>query len=182
MTTDTKAVETNVDVAATSTETVVTPITTEIDYEAVLAQTKAELAKVRDERENYRKGMLKAKGKLSSEDSTDTESEGTTEALVERLVQEKFLSTREAQLQADSDATVMKLAKRNKELELALKNRASVTTVSAQGSNSDKATITTDDYLSKDQLNALKAKGWDDKKIEQFKANAKKISSLPRNV
>jgi hypothetical protein len=33
--------------------------------------------------------------------------------------------------------------------------------------------VKTDNYLSADQITALKAKGWDDKKIEAFKKNVK---------
>ncbi len=168
---ETKAVETKVEVAAPQQE---------VDYEAVLAQKDAELAKVQEEKENYRKGMLKAKGKLPDEYSSDNDAQEDLDEKIDRKVQERLLSTKEAQLQAEKDAAYKSLIKRNKELEVALKNRGQVTTSTGQGSNQEKTEGKVDDYLSNDQIAALKAKGWDDKKIEAFKANARKTSQMPK--
>jgi len=181
MTTEKPAVETKVEAAAPQPETVATPTATEVvDYEAVLAKKDAELAEVRTERENYRKGMLKAKGKLPEEEELDSSTPEGMEALVDRKVQEKFLSTKEAQLQADKDAALRAMIKRNKELEVALKNRGQILSPTAGGSNTEKPEGKVDNYLSNDQINALKAKGWDDKKIESFKKNMTKGTSMPK--
>jgi len=171
---DTKAVETNVDVAATSTEAVATQSATEVDYEAQLAAKDAEIAKIASEKENYRKGMLKAKGKLPGDNQVDSDDSETLDEKIARKVQETVLSTREAQVQAERDAIQKASLKRIKELELALKNRSQVTSVSASGSNHDKPEVKTDDYLSPEQLNYFKSKGWSNEKIEEFKKNAKK--------
>ncbi len=121
--------------------------------------------------------MLKAKGKLPEEEES---SDSDLDTLIERKVQEKFLSTKEAQLQSEKDAAYTAIIKRNKELEVALKNRGQITSTSAAGSNQDKPEVKTDSYFSKDQINALKAKGWDDKKIEEAKQNMLKGPQLPR--
>ena len=175
-----KPVETKVADAGTATETVVTPTTTEVDSETLLAQKDAEIAKITEERENYRKGMLKAKGKLPEESELDDSAPEGMEALIDRKVQEKFLSTKEAQLQAEKDALIKATMKRNKELELALKNRGQITSTSGQGSNQDRPEGKVDNILSNDQINSLKAKGWDDKKIESFKKNMSKINEMPK--
>jgi hypothetical protein len=181
MTTEIKPVENKVEVAGTSTETVATPIAIEVvDYEAVLAKKDAELAEVRTERENYRKGMLKAKGKLPEEEDLDSSTPEKMEEIIDRKVQEKFLSTREAQLQAEKSAALTALLKRNKELEVALKNRGQILSPTGTGSNTEKPEGKVDNYLSNDQVNALKAKGWDDKKIEAFKKNMTKGTSMPK--
>ena len=168
MSTETKAVETKVETAATQPETVVTPTTTEVDYEVELQKKDAEIAKIKEDKENYRKGMLKAKGKLPEEDNLEEES---LDDKVSRLVKEQILSTREAQVQAEKDAFVTSMVKKNKELTLALKNRAQVTDMSAQGSNQDKPVIASNSFFSKEQIESFKAKGWSDAKIEQAKQN-----------
>ena len=179
MSTETKPVETKVEVAGTSTETVVTPTTTEVDYEAVLKQKDDELAQVKRDKENYRKGMLKAKGKLP-DDSLDNEESEDAESMTRRIVQETLLSTKEAQLQAEKDIALKAVLKRNKELEIALKNRGQITSTSAQGSNQERTEIKTDNYFSPEQLQALRAKGYDDKKIEELKKNMSKVSQMPK--
>ena len=168
---DTKTVETKVETAVTQPQAEAAVTASEVDYEALLAQKDAELAQVRTEKDNYKKGLLKAKGKLPEEDQTDTGNPEELDALIERKVQERFLSTKEAQIQAEKDTALKAVLKRNKELEVALKNRGQITTTSGQGSNEDRPEVKVDKVLSSDQINALKAKGWDDKKIEAFKKN-----------
>jgi hypothetical protein len=180
MTIETPAVETKVETAATQPETVATPNATQVDYEAVLKQKDDELAQVRTERENYRKGMLKAKGKLPEEDYSDNNQTETQEEMVRRIAREELLTTKETQLQAEKEQLYNVLIKRNKELEVALKNRGQILQTSGQGSNSEKPEAKVDDYLSNDQIRDLKKRGWDDKKIEAFKANARKISNMPK--
>ena len=175
------AVETKVEVAATPQETKVeTPSQTqpEVDYEAELQKKDAEIAKVREEKDNYRKGMLKAKGKLPEED--DNSSEEDLDSKIDRKVQERLLQTREAQVQSEKDALVLSLAKKNKELTLALKNRGQINTSSGQGSNQERPEGKVDNVLSNDQLASLKARGWDDKKIEEFKKNLNKVNQMPK--
>jgi hypothetical protein len=173
-------VETKVETAVASQETVVAPITTEVDYEAVLAQKDAELAQVRTEKENYRKGMLKAKGKLPEDSQTDDEGTETQEQMFRRIAREERLSEKETQIQADKDNALKAVLKRNRELELALKNRGQVTSTSAGGSNQDMPAGKVDNYFSNDQIASFKAKGWDDKKIETLKKNLLKGNQMTK--
>lgn len=174
MSEETKVVETKTETATVQQEATVNAA--EVDYEAVLAQKDAELAQVRTERENYRKGMLKAKGK-PVESSGDEEDE-TQEDMVRRVTREELSRTKEAQLQSEKDALIAKTLKRNKELEVALKNRGQILSTSAQGSNKEKPEGKADSYFSNDQIQALKAKGWSDKKIEAAKQNI--LKSQPK--
>src|SRR6185312_1145563 len=173
MSTETTAVETQTETAAPQSEVVESSTieSTEVDYEAELAKKDAEISQIKKEKENYRKGMLKAKGKIPDEDDNSSNVDEDIDSKVKRLVQEQLLVTKEAQAIADKENLVKDLARKNKELTLALKNRGQVTSTSAQGSNNDKPEVKTDKVLSNDQLSALKAKGWDDKKIEEFKKN-----------
>lgn len=157
------------------------PTQSEVDYEAVLAEKDAEIAKVQAEKENYRKGLLKAKGKIPADYQTDTDEPEDTESMTRRIVNETILSTKEAQLQAEKDATIKAQSKRLKELEIALKNRGQITSNSADGSNQEKPEGKKDNYFSNDQLTALRAKGYDDKKIETLKKNMTLISQMPMN-
>jgi len=165
MSKENETVETKVETAVA--QPVVVADTTEVDYEAELKKKDDELVKVREEKENYRKGMLKAKGKLPEEDNL----EESLDEKIDRKVQERLLNTRESQVQAEKDALVTSLAKKNKELTLALKNRAQVTDTSASGSNKDRPEVKVDSFFSKEQLESFKVKGWSDKKIEDLKQN-----------
>lgn len=154
------------------------PVQQEVEESSELDQTRAELAKVRKEKDNYRKGLLKAKGKLPEEDQSDIEPPENWREEARRIAREEYLTTQEAQLKAKEEAQVEKILKRNKELETALKNRGQITSTSASGSNEDKAEVKTDSYFSKDQLQALKAKGWSDEKIEAAKKNMTRGTQL----
>lgn len=169
-----ETVENKVETAVAQSETVTAPIVTEVDYEAELKKKDDEIIRIREVSENYRKGMLKAKGKLPEED--DNSSEEDLDSKIDRKVQEKLLASRESQLQGEKDKLIVDMAKKNKELILALKNRDQITDNSGSASNQDKPEVKVDKVLSSDQINALKAKGWDDKKIEEFKKNLNKGS------
>ena len=173
MSTETQTVETKVENAVAQPKTETSTQTAEVDYEVELQKKDAEIAKVREEKENYRKGMLKAKGKLPDEDDNSSNEDEDLDSKIDRKVQERLLATREATILSEKEALVSSLAKKNKELSLALKNRGQISTSSGQGSNEDRPEVKTDDYFSADQVNALKAKGWSDEKIATAKKNMK---------
>lgn len=170
MSTEKDAVKTDVQPAA-AVEKTETSQTEEVDYEAMLNEKDVELAKLREEKENYRKGLLKAKGKLPEDDDKSSNDEDDK---FRRIVREEMLTSREAQIQSEKDALIIASAKKVKELTLALKNRQQITNTSAPGSNQEKGEVKTDNFFSSEQINSLKAKGWSDKKIEEFKKNLAK--------
>lgn len=173
-------VETKVESAVTQPESGVTQSTPEVDYEAELAKKDAEIARIAGEKENYRKGLLKAKGKLPDDDDNSSNYDEDIDAKIDRKVQERLLATQEAKVLAEKEALVVNLAKKNKELTLALRNREQISTSSGQGSNQEKAESKPDTVLSSDQLNSLRAKGWDDKKIEEYKKNLVRGIQVPK--
>lgn len=175
-----EGVEAKIDVAPNQSETAVAQDTAQVDFETILAEKDAELAKIKQEKENYKKGLLMAKGKIPEDYQADSDGTETQEQMFRRIAREELLATKEAQLLADKDSAYKAVIKRNKELELALKNRGQISSSSAQGSNQDKPEGKVDNYLSNEQLAYFKAKGWDDKKIEAFKENAKKVGQMPR--
>lgn len=157
-----KAVETTTEQAATQTEEV-NPL------EAQLIEKDALILKLSSERDNYRKGMLKAKGKAGDEDT-----EETVEDKVSRLVKEQLLETEFSKVTAEKDDLIKKTIARNKELEVALKNRTQISS-SGAGSGSEQKLTVKDNVLSDDKLKQLKAMGWNDAKIEAYKKNLMKL-------
>lgn len=154
--------------------------TTEVDYEALLAEKDAEIAKVEQEKNNYRKGLLKAKGKIPEDYQSDADDSEDQDTRTRRIVEETLLSTKEAQIRAEKDQVTKAAFKRIKELETALKNRGQITSSSGEGSNQEKPEGKKDNYFSNDQIAYFKSKGWDDKKIESVKKNMTKINEMPK--
>ncbi len=64
------------------------------------------------------------------------------------------------------------ILKTNKEMAVALQNRQGLSTT-GQGTSTEGMEVK-DSFLSKEQVNDLKARGWDDKKIQRFKTNLRK--------
>ncbi len=63
--------------------------------------------------------------------------------------------------------------KTQREMAVALNNRQGLATGGGQGTSSEGPEVK-DGFLSKDQVKDLKARGWDDKKIQRFKDNLRK--------
>lgn len=138
------------------------------ELEKQLAEKDALIAKIAADRDNYKKGMLKAKGKKTDDDDSDDEENIDTK--VARLVNEKLLDSQYNQAQIEKDNLIKEALKRNKELETALKNGTGIARA-ATGSGSEQKLTIKDPVLSEEKLNQLKAMGWDDKKIDSFKKN-----------
>jgi predicted metal-dependent phosphotriesterase family hydrolase len=165
---------------APESEIAVTQTTAQVDYEALLAQKDDELSKVNEKMENYRKGMLLAKGKIPGERQTDSDGTESQEEMTRRIVQETLLTSEQSRIQAEKDQVLKSALKRNKELETALKNRGQISSASGDGSNQDRPEGKKDNYFSNDQISALKAKGFDDAKIEALKKNMAKVMEMPK--
>ncbi len=116
--------------------------------------------KAEENAENYKKGMLKAKGKLKSDDDAGDENDDD-----------------DADEGKDKDGdspvlaeTVKQLLKRNAELVTAVVHKTQVSSAPA-GAGSESKVNVSDNLLSADQLANLKARGWNDEKIARFKQN-----------
>lgn len=105
------------------------------------------------ERDNYKEGMLKAKGKLKSDETEEDEGADKKGKDSSELVD-----------------VVKELLKQNQEITVAAINRSQIAT-SGQGGSSEAKVEVSDNLLSAAQLKDLKARGWDDKKIARFKQN-----------
>jgi len=128
---------------------------TSVDADLVqaLADSLDREEKLKIERDNYKKGMLKAKGKDADAHEDDAAASADTKGDSAELI-----------------GVVKQLLKRNQELETAVITKAQVST-SGQGAGSDSKVEVGDNMLSAEQLKDLKGRGWDDAKIARFKAN-----------
>ena len=153
-----KGVETQASVAPASKEGAV-----EESHEDNLVKMVESLLKENDrlskDRDNYREGLLKAKGKAT--ENSDAEPTGSED--IKQIVREEI----SRQLQNDE------LAKQKdtviRELKVALKNRSQVTT-SVSGGSSDKVSPS-NGVLSPDQVAELKKRNpalWTDEKIKEL--------------
>lgn len=160
-----KEVETKTEVASTQQQEVKKEETgasaVQIDYAAELAKKDAELAKLAIERDNYKNGLLAAKGKLPEQQVVENQPD--IEALIDQKVSEKLYSEKEKQIQAEKNALLEDALKKVSELSTALANKQGITT-SAGGTSSDNSQPQ-NQFFSPDQIRDLKARGWDDAKI-----------------
>lgn len=144
------------------------------ELEVQLAEKDVEIARLTTEKENYKKGMLKAKGKLPKDDEEEDDSEESVDDKVKRLVKESLLDSQIGKVQSEKDNLLKKALARNKELETAIKNRSQISTADA-GSGSEQKLVIKDTTLSAEKLAKFKSMGWDDKKIERYKQNLSKL-------
>ena len=158
--------KTTVEIQADAEQQKIAPSTmTEIDAGARIAELEAEKAKLATERDNYRIGMLKAKGKTPV---VLDEDEGEDDK-IRRISSETLADSRLADIARELDSIIKKALIENKELKMALKNKPSTIAVST-GSESTQA-VATSGILSKEDIDIAKARGWSDKKIELLKKN-----------
>jgi hypothetical protein len=143
----------------------------ENEAEKLLADKDREIEFLREKKEQYRKGMLKAKSKLEPEydDSEDLES------LVERKVQEKLFDAKIQEAEKQKDEILQKTLKENAELKQLAKSKGLMPF--SMGSNQDKPEVTSEDYFSPQQVEDLT------KRAVQLGMNPEKyIASVKQNL
>ena len=113
-----------------------------VDYEA-------ELEKLRKERDNYKNGLLVAKGKKSLDDFAENEKEDIQELIVKTVEERLNMKNTKAFEEREADL-VKKILSENKELKIALRNRAQTTAVSAS-SKTDTTEPAKRDQLTREQ-------------------------------
>lgn len=133
------------------------------------AEKDAVIAKLTQERDNYRTVALARKGKLPA----DSELLGEDfEELVKAKVQETLANTEISRIETEKKAETAKILKENAELRLALKNRP----MSGIGSDAGTSSEVKDNVFSPAQIEvlkqrALRIKADPDKFIENAKKN-----------
>lgn len=143
----------------------------EVRLNALLEENK----KLTSDRDNYRNALLAKKGKIEAEelDLTDPTQLG---AYISKTVEDRLLAERQSRSEGDIEAYARELARKNKELTIALSSR---TTVSAAGTGAGSTNDTKDvevGYFSPEQKEALKKKGFTDEQIKKTEENSKKAT------
>lgn len=150
-----KATETTVEPIAPQ------PVTVSVeDHEAKIEALEAEKAQVETERNNYRSAYLKEKGKGSDSDEDEK---------MRQIALQTLAESRLGQIAIEQDGLIKKIVKENKELKLAVANKADAPLSTT--SSSAPTTTVKDTLITPDQLASFKAKGWSDKDIARYKQN-----------
>lgn len=123
-------------------------------------ELQAELIKTQADRENYRKGLLKAKGKLTPEELAEEDDR------IRSIAREEFLKTKEGDIQQKLKDANERLIKENRELKTANKAKAGTQAQAAGGSQSTE--VITNSPLSEEFRAGLVAKGWTPEMIKQL--------------
>jgi hypothetical protein len=140
-----------------------------VDFADALEKALERAEKAEKDRDNYRTGMLAAKGKNQAGAEGETDDER-----IARLVLEKLAEDQRTNSDSEIKKLVPQILRRNKELETAMQAKQAAGTTAAGGGSTDTTPKPSDNMLSDAQMTALKARGWDDKKISRFKENLAK--------
>lgn len=138
------------------------------EYESLLAEN----ARLATDRDNYRKGMLAAKGKAKAEEPTYEPEEETEDDRIARKVREVLSQTQTEQARRRQEEIVKQALKENRELKAALQNRSQIS--SAPGSSSKESPETRDSYFTDEQLAYFKKRGIDPAKVKENLLKAKR--------
>lgn len=142
-----------------------------VDLAETLSKTLEQLAKAESDRDNYKTGLLKAKGK-AGDDGVDADADDFQDKVAQAV--KLALADSEVVKNAEAAKTLTEqVIRRNRELETAMANKSQGAT--GGGTSSESKMVVGDNQLSQDQITSLKARGWDDTKIERFKANLTKV-------
>ncbi len=143
----------------------------DIDYQKEYQTLLEEQLKTAEERDNYKKGLLKAKGKLPDDELEEEDDR------IRRIVADTIASTKSAQIEQAKEELIRKTLADNAELKKALANKEQIPTTTPGSSVDNPPFKTNDQLLSKEQIAYFKSKGWSDKKIEEYKQNyAKRLN------
>ncbi len=153
------------EVPAIAPEKVVTPTLT------VEEDLGAKLAKLEEEKENYRKAYLKADARTKApKEDLDLSDEDK----ISEIVEKKLADSRIVEIAREQDAIIQRALKENKELKLALGNKVTAGPITAAGTHSE-APAVRDNSISPDQEKYFRETlKWDDKRIAEYKKNLAK--------
>jgi hypothetical protein len=130
-----------------------------------LEKTLERAEKAEKDRDNYKRGLLKAKGKTEED-----EEEPDVEDLDTRIAN----GVARALADKETKDSTQQLLKRIKEMEKAFENKSQLSNAGV-GTGTESQLKVGDNQLSDAQLADLKGRGWDDAKIARFKQNLLKV-------
>ena len=127
----------------------------------LLAEKDAEIERIREEKNNYKRGMLIAKGKIKEEEIEEDED---LDAKIDRKVNEKLFDARISEAQKSKEELLNKALKENEEMKRVMRNRG-ISAPSSMGSNLDKPEVNVTSGFSPEQEADLRARGLDPKEV-----------------
>lgn len=130
------------------------------DYAARIAELESENARLENDRNNYRKAALVAKGRIEPDEDESPD----LDTLIQQKVEAAMFDTKKAVIEQEKESLLQKALRENEELRKAASNRGQVSIASGAGSNMDKPEVR-ENYWSPEQEAALKAKGLDPQKV-----------------
>lgn len=153
-------------------------VTVEIDPITVKDE---QIAKLTEERDNYKHVALKRLGKLPGDTDFVAGADEKTGLTVEEQVKKTLLDEQVKKAQDEREAEIKRLGKENSELKLALKNRPGGSIGS--GGSGEGTVVVKDNILSEQQIAVIRAKGeklhLSGEKLDAFVEKAK--SNLLKN-
>lgn len=118
------------------------------------------------ERDNYKNGLLVAKGKKSIADFEEEEQE-TIQETIAKTVKQELAATKYGDLVRREQELIQRLVKENKELKTAQANRSQISTASIGTRSADAEKETNRSEWSADQLAYFKKRGLDPNKVSE---------------
>ena len=140
---------------ADTTEVVVEPKVEIIEIDPITAKDE-QIAKLTEERDNYKNVALKRLGKLPGDADFIANADEKTGLTVEEQVRKTLLENEIKKVQDEKETETKRIMKENAELRLALKNRPSA---SIGGGSGESNVVVKDNVLSEQQIAKIRATG-----------------------
>lgn len=146
----------------------------DVDYEALLREKDKELEKLARERENYKQGMLRAKGKASEEELFADEV--SQEDRIRSMIREEMLSTESAKLAQEREEILARALRENKELRLSNKTKSQKGSAPVASSTNQERPKSDVPFWTEAQLAVMKSRNIDPEKAKENYLALKKAS------
>ncbi len=151
-----------------ATEAVVAAIAPQ-EVVAAPEDAEARYAQLEAEKENYRKAYLKEAAKNKEPREENLDEDGKMAEVARKVLAESRL----AEIAREQDSLIKTVLKENKELKLAHSNKNNAPPAS-MGTSTEATNVVKDSSVSPEQLAYFKSRGWDEKRIAQYKKNLAK--------
>ncbi len=160
-----KAIPLKINMADDKKDVVVEPV---VEIDPITAKDE-QIAKLTEERDNYKHVALKRLGKLPGDSDFVANADEKTGLTVEEQVRKTLIDNELKKAQDEKEAEAHKLVKENAELRLALKNRPGG---SIGNGGSGETTVVKDNILSEQQIATIRSKG------EKLKLSGEKLDAF----
>lgn len=137
-----------------------------------IEELEAEKAVILEREANYKVAYLKEVDKNKQLGNPDNE---TDEERIRRITREELAKKEIARIDTEKEELLKKALKENKELKLAIQNKAPANPTGGGGSTEHPNVQ--DTLITPEQMAAFKARGWTEKDIERYKKNLQRYKA-----